>query len=574
MHGWLRRAGRLVALLLLGATTSCGAFSSRPNVIVYVVDTLRADHLSHYGYERETSPRLTDFAREAVTYDQAYAPSSWTRPSTASLLTGRYPLAHGAIKRADAIAPDVPMLGEVLQRAGYTTAAFSTNVNVLPVWGFDRGFDHFYDVDSETWTARSEQVNEEVLKHLDAHPDQPFFLYIHTRDPHVPYRPPPPFDAFWPAGKNDDVVNRYDGEIRANDHFFGLLMKELARRGLYDESLILFTSDHGEEMLDRGKVGHGYSLFEEVVGIPFLIKYPGNVDGGIRLQGPASLIDVVPTVLGVVGLDVPEGVEGVNLRARSPGLDRELFFDLNLLLQGERYVLDGVKRGSHKLLDQVEPQRRRMLFDLDEDPGERASVTDGDPKLERELEELLVDFRAEARSGLQLALIGGEARGERRAELRLRTDGRFTGLRGIELEEGDAVTLEEQGRVLRFDASLPSRDNPAGGTPEVLVDSDRAVVEVEPPGSVVEVERVVLGGEPGEVFLGAQRRPAGGTGARFRRDEPGLAVERMDTLLPIDDQRSVSGSPGLYVGTVSPRGTSVSIDAETERRLRELGYAE
>lgn len=559
------------ACLLLAA---CNLTGSRPNVVIYVVDTLRADHLSLYGYERETSPRLERFASDALVYDKAYATSSWTRPSTASLLTGRYPLAHGAIKRADAISADVPMLGERLQDAGYTTAAFSTNVNVLPVWGFGRGFDHFYDVDSETWRARSEQVNEAVFAHLDAHGEEPFFLYVHTRDPHVPYRPPPPFDAFWPAGEDDDVVNRYDGEIRANDHFFGELLDELRRRGLYNDTLVIFTSDHGEEMYDRGKIGHGYSLFEEVVGIPFAIKYPGNVDGGLRLAGPASLIDVMPTVLGVVGLDVPNEVDGVDLRRKPPSAKRPLFFDLNLLLQGERYVLDGVRKGQHKLLDQVEPDRRRMLFDLEGDPRESTSLVEEDAEVHEHLAGLLGEFRAAARSGMQLAVVGALRTTPQTLSVAVRSEGRIIALRGLELEADDRIVLTESGRRLVWEGTLPARENPAGGRPKLLVDTDRVVFDVEPPGSPVYIESCELDGEAAPVFLGASRRPAGTPPTALQPDDPVLRVERMDTLLPITKQVSVVGEPGLYIGRVAPAGEQIAIDDETEQRLRELGYVE
>lgn len=570
----LRGCARAVGGGVLAVALGCSPTAQRPNVIVYVVDTLRADHLSLYGYERETSPRLEHFAQDALVYDTAYAPTSWTRPSTASLLTGRYPLAHGAIKRADAIAPDIPMLGELLQAEGYTTAAFSTNVNVLPIWGFDRGFDHFYDIDSETWLARSERVNEVVLEHLARNGKEPFFLYIHTRDPHVPYRPPPPFDTLWPAGEDDNVVNRYDGEIRANDHFFGELLDALKDQGLYDDALILFTSDHGEEMLDRGGVGHGYSLFEEVVSIPFVLKYPGNVDGGLRLAGPASLLDVFPTVLGIIGEDAPEDLDGVDLRARPPGSKRPLFFDLNLLLQGQRYVMDGVRVGHHKLVEEIEPKRETTLFDLDSDSGELTSLSESEAAVGQHLGGLLGEFRLRARSGLQLALVGAGQPGALSAQVTLRTEGRFTGLRGIALEPDDEAVVGPDAQTLSLSMVLPARVNPAGGRPAMLVDVDRIAIEVEPPSAAVTIESFELGSAPGSIFVGSTRRDAGAAPTTFVRNDPALAVERMDTLLPITKQVSVVASPGLYVGSVAPPSEAVDIDEETERRLRELGYVE
>jgi arylsulfatase A-like enzyme len=560
----LRRCG---AFALLAVLFACSSEPRPPNIVVYVVDTLRADHLGLYGYERDTSPRLEAFARDAVVYDEAYAPSSWTRPSTASLLTGLYPQGHGAIKRADAIAPNAPMMGELLQAAGYETAAFSTNVNVLPIWGFERGFDHFYDVDAETWRARSQQVNEVVFQHLDEHSNEPFFLYVHTRDPHVPYRPPPPFDAFWPAGPDDNVVNRYDGEIRANDHFFGELLDHLKARGLYDDSLILFTSDHGEEMLDRGEVGHGYSLFQEVVGIPFVVKYPGNRDGGTRRSGPAALIDVLPTVLGVAGIAPPAETDGVDLRQRAASAERPLFFDLNLLLQGKRYVMDGVRLGRHKLIDQVEPRRQSLLYDLPSDPGERHALAGTETAVAQHLGGVLREFRSAGSSGLQLIVVGSAEAQALEAEVTLRTSGRFVNLRGMQFEDSDAATLSEDGRVLHIVASLPSRPNPVGEEPLVLVDTDRIGIEVEPATAEVSVELMRLGGAPAPVFTGPKLVRHDETPLVFRRDAPDLVVERMDTLLPLTAERSVTAAAGLYIGSVAPAGAEVEIDPETERRL-------
>jgi hypothetical protein len=158
------------------------------------------------------------------------------------------------------------------------------------------------------------------------------------------------------------------------------------------------------------------------------------------------------------------------------------------------------------------------------------------------------------------------------ADVCLRTNGRFVRLRGIELEGDDVVKLAEDGRALTLELQLPSQRNPTGGRPRMLVDTDR--IAVEPVGAEVVVEVVRFGTAPSPVFLGPELTPAGEAPVSFRRDAPELVVERMDTLLPIVNQRSVLARPGLCVGTVAPVGSEVEIDAETERRLRELGYAE
>jgi arylsulfatase A-like enzyme len=160
------RSVRRFAAALIGAALICASpkrgDAAPPNVILYVIDTLRADHLGSYGYGRDTSPFLDSFARDAVRFERAYSTSSWTRPAAASILSGAHPLRHRAITRANSIAADVPLLSELLRGAGYRTEGFVTNVHVLPRWGFGRGFDSYQDVGEETRNNRSDAVNREV----------------------------------------------------------------------------------------------------------------------------------------------------------------------------------------------------------------------------------------------------------------------------------------------------------------------------------------------------------------------------------------------------------------------------
>lgn len=568
------RRWRGLALVGVTALLACTPEPRPSNVLVYLVDTLRADHLGLYGYGRDTSPQLDAFARDAVVYDAAYTPASWTRPATATLLTGRYPLAHGAITRANALDPGIPLLGEYLGRAGFATAAFVTNVNVLPVWGFGRGFDDFYDIDSETWRARSDQVNEVVLEYLDAHPAERFFYYVHTRDPHEPYEPPPPFDSLWPPGDENPERDLYDAEIRANDAAFGELLDALRERGLYDDTVIVFTSDHGEELHDRGKLGHGFSLFEEAVRIPLVVKYPGNAGAGMRVEPPVSLVDVVPTLLAALGAGPPQDPDGIDLRSAALAEPRALFFDLNLLLKGTRHVMDAVLLGRHKLVETVEPAPQSALFDLANDPGERADAAPHAAGLASHMEGVLGSFRSEARSGLHLAVVGPLREGGAVAEGRLRTTGRFASLRTTGLEAADEAVVSADGTLLRFRVALPPRRNPTGDRPTWLLDQDRMVVEVEPADAELVVEQFELAGQPAPVHLGPHLGRPLYAPVSFRRDAPELAVARMDTLLPVTKQVSIAARPGLYLGVVKRERREVAIDPETERRLQELGYVE
>src|SRR5262249_310461 len=252
------------------------------SVLLYVVDTLRADHLGCYGYGRPTSPHIDAFARQATLFAHTAAQWSWTRPAVGSILTGRYPPAHGATTLRRGLRFDVPTLAELLRARGYRTAAFVTNVNVAPQWGFQRGFDLYRYLPEDEHTAavhvRSDILNGQAVDWLTEHGDQPFFLYVHATDPHAPYTPPPPFaerladpgvavapervdallSAFRERGElpSDDEVRalaaRYDGEIAFTDQNFGRLIGELARLGLDRRTLVILVADHGEEFADHG----------------------------------------------------------------------------------------------------------------------------------------------------------------------------------------------------------------------------------------------------------------------------------------------------------------------------------
>jgi len=315
--------------------------SGRPNVIVYLVDALRADRLSSYGHSRPTSPGIDEFACRGTLYERAYAQSSWTRPAVASLFTGLRPEVHGANRRRDRLSPGPATLAERLSQAGYQTAAVVANPNVAAEFGFDRGFDHYElaPVDGR----RSADLNRRVLEWLDRRrPGRPFFLYVHTVDPHLPYDPPPEFRRRFAAGVeredlgstesvgallardlenegdfSSDLLDLYDAEVASNDHSFAALLGELERRGLIAGSMIVFLSDHGEEFFDHGGWIHGRTLYREMLHVPLVISYPGQRKGR-RERAPVQHVDLFPTVLEVAGIDAGLPVHGMSLLAELP----------------------------------------------------------------------------------------------------------------------------------------------------------------------------------------------------------------------------------------------------------------
>ncbi len=597
-----RRRGLLVALLVSAATPAgCGGEPERagpaPNVVVYLVDTLRKDHLSVYGYPRETSPRLAEFAKDAVRFETAYSPTSWTRPAVASLLTGVTPPRHGAISRPDRLDPEARLLPEHLRAAGYHSAAFVSNPNVLPVWGFAKGFDDFHDAAAARAEARADEINAAVFRHLEEKRREPFFLYVHTIDPHQPYEPLAEFAGLFPRPSPEELSSAdpaaaararltaigaaYDAEIRFNDHCFGALLDFLSKAGFYDDALVVFTSDHGEEFRDHGELGHGSTLYEEVVQVPLLVKLPRGEHAGRVVHTPASLLDLLPTIVRFAGLPAVEVAEGLDLlellRAEDSGRSpaRPLFLDLDLTgVTPERIVVSGVVSGSYKLLDAREPRRAVALFDLRADPEERTNAALREPALARQLRGVLAEHRARTDAGVHLWLVNANDQRTRTVKGALRSAGRFQGLRALQLEKGDTASLREDGRRLVFELTLRNRPNPIAESPRRLVDHDRLLFSVDPPDAATDVETLEIDGEPAPIFLGRDAHPA--TGAPFALDLGALDLrgKRMENLFPATEEASSVAALGAYLGVVRrARVPPVVLDAAVEERLRALGYA-
>jgi arylsulfatase len=583
--------GLLALLLPIGlAAAACGGEAGRsdrpPNVVVYLVDTLRKDHLSVYGYPRETSPRLAEFARDAVRFETAYSPTSWTKPAVASLLTGLTPLRHGAISRSDRLDPGVRLLPQYLAPAGYHSAAFVTNPYVLPLWGFAEGFDEFVDVKGAGPVPRADEVNEAVFRHLQEDRAEPFFLYLHTVDPHFPYEAPPPFDASFPRPGPEELASRnprlaararlasvvadYDGEIRFSDHEFGRLVDFLEARGLYRDALVVFTADHGEELRERGELGHGLGLFEEVVQVPLLVKFPGNAHAGRVVRTPASLLDVLPTAEGMDLLELLRAEQGGEARSRP------LFLDLDLMgVKDHRIVAAGVVWGGYKLLDSHEPRRRVRLFDLVRDPGEKRNAAPREPALTEHLRSVLAEHRSRAEAGVHLWITNTDDERTRPVEGSLRTTGRFAALRTLQLERSDHAEISPDGRRLVLSFGLQNRASPFPQPPLRFVDQDRLVFSVEPPSAPIEIESLTIDGRPAAIFLGDDPEPAPATLRVLDPAAPELRVERMDTLFPASREASSLAPLGARVGVVQRSATPGAVlDPAVEERLRALGYGD
>jgi arylsulfatase A-like enzyme len=455
-----RTAAVVVLLLAVGAWGAVHGFTGRgggataprtavrptgPNIVLVTIDTLRADHLSCYGYDRPTSPNIDAFAREATLFTRAYSQSSWTKPATASLLTSHYPTMHGANLEVSRLADAETLVFEPMRAAGYITAVFSGNPWITPEYGFDQGVDRFYSVYDERFarvtllmqalkrvnrlvesqarvyngvktlvqgelstTARDARLNAEALLWLAAQGDRPFFAYLHYMSPHHPYDPPPPWDTKFNPHPHDppvtyyprksfyfyeegeplspdrlaDMIGRYDGDIGFVDDVFGRLVAELRRTGLLERTVVIVTADHGEEFFEHRNWGHGHSVYNELLHVPLIVRWPAAFRPGARVDEPVMSADVVPTILALAGVAPTAPLAGQSLvplggGAALAGDDGDRVYSELLYRYGAGYSLQGRER---KLVETViGGETRQTLFDLTVDPREQRNVLDGKP---------------------------------------------------------------------------------------------------------------------------------------------------------------------------------------------------
>ena len=376
-------------LLLAGTALALGLCRyrgrlERPNVVLVTLDTTRRDRLGCYGYSRPTSPHLDAFAERSVVFERAVAASSWTLPSHASIFTGMFPSSHGADYdpegplrltqaiegpeewagyRASGLSPSETTLALLLREQGYQTGAVVGGPWMKRIFGLDRGFETYDDEDIGDVNGRlASEVSTAALEFLET-TESPFFLFLNYFDPHGPYEAPAPFGGSF---LGEEPSDRYDEEILYMDHHFGRLLDGMKRNGIFDGSMILVTADHGELLGEHGKMGHGASLFEEEIHVPFLVKYPGDEVAPARSGEPVHHVDVLPLVLERLGLS-PSG------RSRQP-----LLAEVKpLAFMSPEGSWRALYLGRHKLL--WNSLGNHALYDLAEDPGERNDLSRIDP---------------------------------------------------------------------------------------------------------------------------------------------------------------------------------------------------
>jgi arylsulfatase A-like enzyme len=372
-----------------------------PNVVIVSLDTLRARSVGAYGAARPTTPALDGMVGVAGTvFEAAYTTAPHTLPAHLSLFTGRYPRNLGGANPLRPLAADVPTLTERLRAAGYATAAFTEDGYVIPSVGFRRGFSHYRERTSPERglpTGESAQTFRDGVDWLSRHRDRPTFLFLHTYDVHDPYLPPPPYDAaFEPQLGPDSVPEaellRYEQEARYLDDELRALVESIDALGLGTRTLLVVLSDHGEEFMEHGQTRHCFQLYEETIHVPLVMRLPGVVPAGRRIETPVSLVDVAPTVLDLVGAPPIEGIDGVSLvpllQGRAlPAWRRAVFSETLSSLRAGTVDLVSARSGHVRCTYETRRSRARC-FDLARDPEERTLLSP--------LETLHASARAEA----------------------------------------------------------------------------------------------------------------------------------------------------------------------------------
>ncbi|MCW5980594.1 MAG: sulfatase [Bryobacteraceae bacterium] len=440
----------------IGAFRSAPSEADGPNVLLLTLDTVRADHLSVYGYARDTSPNLNEFAADATLYRDAVSAGDMTLTGHASIFTGMYAARHGAFCSREVPAgwpldDRFTTLAETLKENGYRTAAVVANNGYLGRrHNLHQGFD-FYDSTGPAlylegpprywlrgavgalgfhllpysklmrWTRDAAEINRRVFRLLDVASETPFFLFVNYMDAHRPYLSPPPFNAKF-RGRNprfgaaayesllteimsdkrsiaeeerEHLTSQYDGAIAYLDHELGGLFARLKQLGLYDRTLIVVTSDHGEAFGDKNLLEHGSSVYQDQVGVPLIIRYPGQ-DGARVVEGPASGVDILPTVLDALGIAPPDGIQGRSLQRESGAVPVLAESYAPGLVMGfhRRFRLPerAVFLGPWKLIESR--KGRRELYNLAGDPREARDLYGTEAPLQEEMEQMLVELSA------------------------------------------------------------------------------------------------------------------------------------------------------------------------------------
>jgi arylsulfatase A-like enzyme len=371
------------------------------NVILISIDTLRADHLGCYGYHRNTSANIDLFSRDCILFKNAIAQAPSTLPSHASMFTSVIPPHHGAYYAyRRAVPAKLDTLAEVMQRHGYGTVSYNGGGQVAAIFGMDQGFDVYESMELDFKHPVLKAINW-----IEENPDRKFFMFLHSYEVHHPYTPGPEHLALFEqdyAGQlpereisgqllekinekemeiteedGQHIINTYDAEIHSMDEAFGKLIAFLKEKDLYEDTLIVFTSDHGEEFGEHGQWGwHSHTLYDELLKVPLLVKLPQTEYASTVVEQQVRIMDIAPTVLEILGLAVPESFEGENLLHRADGKMKPVLFAFSEKDCVAEKLPRSLRTMEWKLLG-------NRLYDLQADPAETSDVAESNEDMTR-----------------------------------------------------------------------------------------------------------------------------------------------------------------------------------------------
>lgn len=360
-------------LVALSALQAAAQTPEKPalNVVLVTIDTLRADHVGCYGYKQIKTPNIDSLAADGVRFERAFTPVPVTLPSHTAMLTGTYPMLSGMHDfSGNKLSPEQSTLTTVLKREGYSTGAVIGAAVLDSRFGLNQGFDFYYDhfdfsrldeANLDRMERPANEVADVALDWLGKNSQKKFFLWMHMYDPHHPYNPPEPYSREYAA-------QPYDGEIAFADDQLGRLLRFLKEKGLYQNTVIVLSGDHGESLGEHGEKTHGFFIYNATMRVPLIMHLPGKARGA-AFDGMVSLVDLMPTILATLGVEAPSQVQGKNLlpELQSKAGDRTLYGETFLpRLHFNWSELRGAENAKYHFIDAPRPE----LYDVAKDPGE------------------------------------------------------------------------------------------------------------------------------------------------------------------------------------------------------------